>query len=268
LPPPPPPPQEGEKKEPPPPARQEKKKQPGLPRSVAISIPICQIRKVQAAGALMGLPNRYNGLFIFFKQKSNNSKIMIVTIPSLIAAGIVTTVVTGGITGTAVDLTSGNANVITGDQFKTEDGLHILELGHPEPWLIAMICVTILLGMGTCGAYCHKRGKQYVTNKEEKLRDCALGRANELVHMGAHGADKLLQNVQTYHDMHHEIITQKMHQTTPPRNGGKLAEKPCENPAILRLPQAKALGSWIQQQQPGSLRAAVAGCMLVYTLCV
>jgi hypothetical protein len=57
----------------------------------------------------------------------------------------------GGITGTAVYLTSSNADVVTGDQFKTEVGLHILEMGHPEPWLIAMICVTILLGIGTCG---------------------------------------------------------------------------------------------------------------------
>jgi hypothetical protein len=34
---------------------------------------------------------------------------------------------------------SGNANVVTEDQFKTEGELHILEVGHPEPWLIAMI---------------------------------------------------------------------------------------------------------------------------------
>jgi hypothetical protein len=92
---------------------------------------------------------------------------MIVTIPSLIAAGIATAVVTGGITGTAVYLTSGDADVITRDQFKTESKLHILELGHPEPWLILMICVTILLGMGTCGACCHKRGKKYVTTRRQ-----------------------------------------------------------------------------------------------------
>jgi hypothetical protein len=75
--------------------------------------------------------------------------------------------------------------------------------------------------MGTCGACCHKRGKSYATDKDAKLRDCALGCAKELVHMGAHSPDKLLQDVQTYHDMHHEIITQKMHQITSPRNGGK-----------------------------------------------
>jgi hypothetical protein len=39
--------------------------------------------------------------------------------------------------------------------------------------------------------------------------------------MGAHGADKLLQDVQTYHNMNHKIVTQKMHQITPPRNGGR-----------------------------------------------
>jgi hypothetical protein len=116
-------PPEEEKKEPPPP--EEKKKQPGLPRWVAITMPTCQIRQVQAAAALMG--HRYNGQFIFFRQKSNNRKSMIVTIPSLIAAGIKTAVVTGGITGTAVYLTSGNTDVITGDQFKTEGGLLILE---------------------------------------------------------------------------------------------------------------------------------------------
>jgi hypothetical protein len=214
----PPPPPEEEKKEPPPPAREEKKKQPGLPRCVAIIMPTCQIRQVQALAALMG--HRYNGQFIFFRQKSNSNKSMIVTIPSLIAAGIATAVVTGGITGTAVYLTLGDVDVITGDQFKTEGGLHILKLGHPEPWLIAMICITILHGMGTCGACCHKRGKRYVTDKEAKIRDRALGRAKELVHMGAQGADKLLQDVQTYHDMHHEIVTQKMHQITLPHNGG------------------------------------------------
>jgi hypothetical protein len=70
---------------------------------------------------------------------------------------------------------------------------------------------TILIRMGTCGGCCHKRGKSYVTDKEAKLRDRALRRAKELVHMGAHGADKLLRDVQTYHDMHHKIVTQKIH---------------------------------------------------------
>jgi hypothetical protein len=112
-------------------------------------------------------------------------------------------VVTGGITGTVVYLTAGDADVVTGDQIKTEGGgLHILEMGHMEPWAIAMMCATILIGMGTCGACCHKRGKSYVTEKEAKLRDRALGRANELVHMGAH------EDVQTYHNMHHEIVVQ------------------------------------------------------------
>jgi hypothetical protein len=158
---------------------------------------------------------------------------MIVTIPSLIAAGIATPVVTGGITGTAVYLTSGNADVVTGDQFKTKGGLHILELGHIEPWVIAMMCTIIFISMGKCGACCHKRRKSYITDKEVKLRDWALGRAKELVHMGAHGADKLLKDVQIYHDMHHEIVTQKMHQITPSLNGGRYGEKPCENPQCL-----------------------------------
>jgi hypothetical protein len=60
--------------------------------------------------------------------------------------------------------------------------------------------------MGTCRACCHNQGKKYVNDKEAKLRDRALGRAKELIHMGAQGADKLLQDGQTYHDMHHEIV--------------------------------------------------------------
>jgi hypothetical protein len=72
-----------------------------------------------------------------------------------------------------------------------------------EPWVIAMMCATVLIGMGTCGACCHKKGKSYVREKEAKLRDRALSRAKELVHMKAHGAEELLQDVQTYHDMHH-----------------------------------------------------------------
>jgi hypothetical protein len=115
-----PPPPEEEKNEPPPPAREEKKRLPGLPRCVAITMPTCNIRQVQAAAALMGLPKRHNSQFIFFRQKSNSSSTMIVSIPSLIAAGIATAVVTGGITGTAVYLTSGDTDVVTGDQFKTE----------------------------------------------------------------------------------------------------------------------------------------------------
>jgi hypothetical protein len=103
--------------------------------------------------------------------------------------------------------------------------LHILKLGHMEPWVIAMMCATVLIGMGTCGACCHKCGKSYVTDKEAKLRDRALGQAKEIVHIGAHGADKLLQEVKTYHDMHHKIVTQKMHQITPPRKGGRYGEK-------------------------------------------
>jgi hypothetical protein len=65
--------------------------------------------------------------------------------------------------------------------------------------------------------------------QEDKLRDRALGRAKELVHMGAHGADKLLEDVQTYHNMHNEIVVQKMHQITPPRTWGRYAERPCSN---------------------------------------
>jgi hypothetical protein len=96
---------------------------------------------------------------------------MLITVPSLIAAGIATAVVTKGITGTAVYLTAGDADVVTGDQIKTECRLHILKLVHMEPWAIAMMCATILIGNGTCGACCHKRGKSYIMDKEAKLRD-------------------------------------------------------------------------------------------------
>jgi hypothetical protein len=186
----------------------------------------------------MGLPELLTVQFIFSLHPNNSTtlymrlpeKNMIVTFPSLIAAGIATAVVTGGITGTAVYLTAGDADVVTGDQIKTEGGPHILDLGHMEPWAIAMMCATLLIGMGTCGACCHKQGKSYVRDKEVKLRDRVLGRAKELVHMGAHGADKLLEDVLTYHDMHTEIVVQKMHQITPPRTGGKYAERPCGNP--------------------------------------
>jgi hypothetical protein len=164
---------------------------------------------------------------------------MIITIPSLIAAGIASAVVTRGITGTAVYLTAGNADVVTGDQIKTEGGLHILELGHMEPWAITMMCATLLIDMGTCSSCCHKRGKSYVTKKEAKLRDRALGQAKELVHMGAHGADKLLEDVQTYHDMHNEIVVQKMHQITPPRTGGRYGERPCGNPQCAECPKPR-----------------------------
>jgi hypothetical protein len=105
---------------PPPPAREEKKKR---------QPPTCSSRQLQAAPALMGLPKTLTSQFIFFQQ--DNSKyilfkqdriIMIVTIPSLIAARIATriatAVITGGITGTVVYLTSGDADVATGDQFK------------------------------------------------------------------------------------------------------------------------------------------------------
>jgi hypothetical protein len=162
----------------------------------------------------MGLLELLTGQFIFSLHPNNRTtlymrlpeKNMIITIPSLIAAGIATALVTGGITGTAVYLTAGDADVVTGDQIKTEGGLHILELGHIEPWAIDMMCATLLIGMGTCGACCHKRGKSYVRDKEEKLRDQALGRAKELLHMKAHGAEKLLEDVQTYHDMHNKIV--------------------------------------------------------------
>jgi hypothetical protein len=48
--------------------------------------------------------------------------------------------------------------------------------------------------------------------------------------MKAHGVEKLLEDVQTYHDMHEEIVVQKMHQVTPPRSGGAFADKSCGNP--------------------------------------
>jgi hypothetical protein len=214
----------------------------------------------------MGLPKTLTIQFVFLQQGSNRyifftqdrSTFMIVTIPSLIAAGIATAVVTRGITGTAVYLTSGDADIVTGNQFKTEGSLHILELGHKEPWVIAMMCATVLIGMGTCSACCHKRGKSYVTDKEAKLRDRALRQAKELGHMGAHGADKLWQDVQTYHDMHHEIVTQKMPQITPPRNGGRYGERPCKNPQCPECPKPRhmAFGFSSSRQEATLLRGS------------
>jgi hypothetical protein len=217
----------------------------------------------------MGLPELLTGQFIFSLHPNNRTtlyvrlpeknieKNMIITIPSLIAAGIATAVVTGGITGTAVYLRAGDVDVVTGDQIKTEGGLHILELGHMEPWAIAMMCATLLIGMGTCGACCHKRGKSYVRDKEEKLRDRALGRAKELVHMKAHGADRLLEDIQTYHDMHNEIVVQKMHQITPPRTGGRhAAERPCVNPQCgdCAKPRHIAVGFSNKEQKAAIIR--------------
>jgi hypothetical protein len=162
-----------------------------------------------------------------------------------------------------VYLTAGNADNITGDQIKTEGGLHILELGHMEPWTIAMMGATVLIVMGTCSACCHKCGKSYVTAKEAKLRDRALGRAKELVHMGAHGADKLLQDVQTYYDMHHEIVTQKMHQITPPLTGGKYGERPCRNPQCSECPKPRhiAVGCSSSRQQLARRQQQTVGLM-------
>jgi hypothetical protein len=117
--------------------------------------------------------------------------------------------------------------------------LHILELGHMEPWAKAMKCATVLIGMGMCGACCHRKGKSYVRDKEAKLRDRALGRAIKLVHMKDHGAEKLLDDVQTYHDMHEEIVVQKMHQKTPPRTGGAFADRPCGNPQCGKCPKPR-----------------------------
>jgi hypothetical protein len=89
--------------------------------------------QVQAA-APMGLPKKVTGQFVFLQQPNNNldswmklqENNIIITIPSLIAAGIATAVVTGGTTGTAVYLTAGDADVVTGDQIKTEGGLPVL----------------------------------------------------------------------------------------------------------------------------------------------
>jgi hypothetical protein len=148
-----------------------------------------------------------------------------------------------------VYLTASDADVVTGDQIKTEGGLQILKLGHMEPWAIAMMCATLLIGMGTCGACCHKGGKSYVRDKEKKLRDRALGRAKELVHMKAHGADKLLEDVQTYHDMHNKIVVQKMHQIMPPRTGGRYAERPCGNPQCGDCKKTETHCRRVQQQR-------------------
>jgi transposase InsO family protein len=130
---------EEEKKKPPPTTRKEgKKKIFGPPltegrkkeeeREGQQQPPTCSSGQVQAAAAQMGLPKMLTGQFVFFQQ-INNSHIflmkqekstMLITVPSLIAAGIATAVVTGGITGTAVYLTAGDADVVTGDQIKTE----------------------------------------------------------------------------------------------------------------------------------------------------
>jgi hypothetical protein len=76
--------------------------------------------------------------------------------------------------------------------------------------------------------------------------------------MGAHGADKLLKDVQSYHDMHHEIVTQKMHQITPPRTEGKYGEKPCGNPQCSECPKPRhiAVGFSKSRQEATILRGS------------
>jgi hypothetical protein len=71
----------------------------------------------------MGLTKMLTGQFVFFQKINNNNTFlmkqeksnMLITVPSLIAAGIATAVVTGGIIGTAVYLTAGDADIVTGD---------------------------------------------------------------------------------------------------------------------------------------------------------
>jgi hypothetical protein len=48
-----------------------------------------------------------------------------------------------------------------------------------------------------------------------------------------------LKDVQMYHTMHHEIVTQKMRQITPPRNEGRYGERPCENPQCSECPKPR-----------------------------
>jgi hypothetical protein len=76
------------------------------------------------------------------------------------------------------------------------------------------------------------------------------------VHMGAHGADKLLQDVQTNHDMHHEIETQKIQQITPPRIRGKYGKRPCGNPQCSECPKPRhiAVGFSNSRQEATILR--------------
>jgi hypothetical protein len=78
----------------------------------------------------MGLPEMLTGQFIFSLHPNNNptlymrlpKKNMIATIQSLIAAGIATAVVTGGITGTAVYLTAGDATSSQGTKSRQREG--------------------------------------------------------------------------------------------------------------------------------------------------
>jgi hypothetical protein len=134
----PPPTREEEKKKPPPTTQKEGKKifGPPLPegrekeeeKEGQQQTPTCSSGQVQAAAAPMGLPKTLTGQFVFFQQINNSHTFLIkqekstilITVPSLIAAGIATAVVTGGITGTAVYLTAGDADIVTGDQIKTE----------------------------------------------------------------------------------------------------------------------------------------------------
>jgi hypothetical protein len=137
---------EEEKKKPPPTTQKEGKKKifgPPLPegrekeeeREGQQQPPTCSSGQVQAAAAPMGLPKMLTGQFLFFQQINNShtflmkqeKSTMLITVPSLIAAGIATAVVTGGITVTAVYLTAGDADVVTGEQIKTKGGA-----AHPQ----------------------------------------------------------------------------------------------------------------------------------------
>jgi hypothetical protein len=105
----------------------------------------------------MGLRQLRTGQFTFSQQKNkkqsfeiiyeNAEGTMIITIPSLIAAGIATAVVTGGITGTALYLTAGDADVVTGNQIKT---------AHP--------------GAGPHGAMGHSYDVRYSAHRDGHVR--------------------------------------------------------------------------------------------------
>jgi hypothetical protein len=205
----------------------------------------------------MGLPQTLTGQFIFSLHPNNNQTLymklpennMIVTIPSLIAAGIATAVVKGGITVTAVYLTAGNPDVVTGDQIKTEGGLHILELGHMEPWAIAMMCATLLIGMGTCGACCHKRGK--------KLRQGQRGQAQrpgtrQSERAGAYGRPRRGQAIGGRPDISRHAQRDRGPEDASDNaaaHRGKACREAVRQPAMRRVHKTKTCSRWLQQQQ-------------------
>jgi hypothetical protein len=102
---------------------------------------------------------------------------MLVTVPACIAILVGSVTVGAGIAGVAVYASAGDADTVTGNQYKKEGGFTVIDAGNISPGTIIMASAIFTASISLTCLLGHKCGFARHARNEEKRRDLALGHA-------------------------------------------------------------------------------------------